>query len=567
MFGHDSFKAPALNTLSRVFELRDFVERAAQSNKTRPILAVIEELRWSITMDPAANETPVRQIVTSLLDSIAAAAASNNTNAIRDAVSQVNAISLTLGDYRSALEKKLREYVPSGKEKAKIANLAASYVVQLENEGFSKRFLHYQVETVLTNRFDRRKPIVCEATLQDFFNSFSGSVRKFNVFFRASEDVVSLTLASPFEKVEVSDRPNQHRYIEDPQLPQLVLLRDVEARDPISARDKAFELVRTVSAVSKYFSHGLELQTGSKFIVKDAATGDELVVKPPVSAMLRGTEKQTKEITEKQSAELSTGMNRLSQASRRFLFNALQYHKEALDSQSLENQLVDLWAAIEGFVPQPSDDRPRLNHYLDSILPTLGLVYPEKIFGYLGNALFHSSADIRNKISSLNVSGSFAVKSTALILCPEFKTECDEVCGLLDSHPLLRYRMFRSYEAFSSPERISKTLVSHNKKLEWHLSRVYNTRNTIMHSATALPYLETLVENLHSYVDILLSTTVHIAANSARGTSIKSILNLTREYEKFHREMLASSMRDGTTIKADNFASLVFGSGNPICRI
>ncbi len=567
VFGHDSFKAPALNTLSRSFELRDFIERAIDNKKTKPILAIVEELRWSIHNDPAIDALHTRKIIFSLLDSIVLATNSNQTNELKNAVSQANTISLSIGDYRRILENKLREFTPSGTDKAAITSLAASYVVQLENEGFSKRFLQYQVSQLLTKPFAQAKTIDPIIALDSFFASFNNKAKKFNVYFRSSDEIATLPAESPFTKVEPPGRPAKHAQIDDPLLAQLMALKEVDARDPIKARDKAFQLVRTYASVSKYFSHGLELRTGSNFIVQDLDEKTELVVKPPVSAMLRGTEKQSKEITEQQTMELSRAIQRLSPSSRQFLFNALQYHKEALDSQSLENQLVDLWAAIEGFVPQPIDDRPRLNHYLESMLPTLTLIYPEKIFGYLSNALFHSSPAIRTRISGIKIDGSFANKTTALILCSEFKTECDAVCNLLDSHPLLRYRMFRTYEAFSSPEKLQRTLASHRTKLAWHLGRIYNTRNTIMHTASALPYLETLVENLHSYVDHLLSTTIHVAANCARGTTIKSVLNLISAYESHHQDMLSEASINKTKIDASNFSALVFGAGNPICRI
>jgi hypothetical protein len=568
VFGHDSFKAPALNTLTRAFELRDFLDRAIISKKTKPILAIIDELRWSVHHDPAVEASSTRPIVLRLLDQIASAVSTDQPHSLKHALSEAVTITHALGDYRGAIETRLREVVPSGDEKAAIASLAASYVVQLEAEGYSKRFQQYQVKTLLSRQFGHSAPIDPKKAIQAFFKAFNGDSRKYDVFFQSSAVADAAFMEVWFSTVPDAEAPKTRLKIADSALPQLLKLKDLDAREPIAARNRAYIAVRSYVSIIKYFSHGSEFKTSTTFIVRDQKTGHELAVKPPVSAMLRGTEeKQSKDSDDKNIVRLSTGVHKLSQTSREFVLRALQYHGEALDSNSLENQLVDLWAAIEGFIPQPNDDRPRLTHYLDSMLPTLALVYPEKIFSYLSNALHYASTRVRNLILSLSVEGTFMQKCAALIVCPEFAKERDDVCKLLDDHPLLRYRMFRTYEAFCSPEKTLRTLQSHRKKMEWHLGRIYNSRNTIMHSATALPYLETLVENLHSYVDILLSTTVHYASKSARGgLTIKSILNLVNVYEQHHVGILEEYTKRNEKLSAKNYELIIFGANNPLCR-
>lgn len=44
----------------------------------------------------------------------------------------------------------------------------------------------------------------------------------------------------------------------------------------------------------------------------------------------------------------------------------------------------------------------------------------------------------------------------------------------------------------------------HQKKLSWHIRRLYRTRNLIVHDSGTMYDIETLVENCHSYVDEFL---------------------------------------------------------------
>ena len=50
--------------------------------------------------------------------------------------------------------------------------------------------------------------------------------------------------------------------------------------------------------------------------------------------------------------------------------------------------------------------------------------------------------------------------------------------------------------------------------------RIYRNRNLIIHNGESMPYLNLLIENLHSYVDDFLN---YILTNAAEGHSINSM--------------------------------------------
>ena len=137
----------------------------------------------------------------------------------------------------------------------------------------------------------------------------------------------------------------------------------------------------------------------------------------------------------------------------------------------------------------------------------------------------------------------------------------EHLYGMLDHHPLLRFRVFRTNQQFRSSERIRKTILDHKERVSWHLQRIYTTRNQIIHSAKALPYLRTLVENLHSYVDILLETLSIVGTQSSRRMSIAGALKLLSVHEATYVHSLQG---ENTRCSLADFRDLVFGDSNPL---
>jgi len=65
-----------------------------------------------------------------------------------------------------------------------------------------------------------------------------------------------------------------------------------------------------------------------------------------------------------------------------------------------------------------------------------------------------------------------------------------------------------------------------------------------MHSATSLPYLATLVENLHLYVDTLIRVISKVAHESRETLSIEGGLQYFAAWEKIRLEGLAHEDAD-----------------------
>jgi len=97
--------------------------------------------------------------------------------------------------------------------------------------------------------------------------------------------------------------------------------------------------------------------------------------------------------------------------------------------------------------------------------------------------------------------------------------------------------------------------------VSWHIQRIYTTRNQIVHSGEHLPYLSTLVENLHTYFDMLINSVVSTGVKSEATISISMVLKQLEVHEKGYLKQL-----EGEKVYCDNenFIDTLFGSDNPL---
>ncbi|GLZ21401.1 hypothetical protein Bpla01_49300 [Burkholderia plantarii] len=86
-----------------------------------------------------------------------------------------------------------------------------------------------------------------------------------------------------------------------------------------------------------------------------------------------------------------------------------------------------------------------------------------------------------------------------------------------------------------------------------------------MHSATAHGDLDVLVENLHSYLDILLNSVTRMTSAMGRKTTINATLKALSASEKTYLKSLDDEKDAALTI--NNFACVFFADANPLLTV
>jgi len=574
VFDHsdDSYKAPALNTFSRRLELRRLARLNDEASIGSSALeAFVDELEWSIKNDE-------------VLDSRKKSICHYHVKVIRSNMTtpdridrSITAITLSLGDYFEDCISKLKNLITSSpNEKKKIANLAATFVAQLEVEGFSRRYC-YHIKQKLVRKLQTEILLDIQATTENFFKAFTNPEQEYNVTLLATKNIERFKEVAQYFLCEIQKLgehnldPRQHAHREfkktaDPDS-CCVIFSKVRAREPIEARDNAVSLFNLFIASIGFQYHDLKIELGPLALVSDGVRLHINVGTSP-DPMHRNKKNpvqiNTQEIRE--FAEVLFGAHLTPLSTRRFI-NAVEFHRAALRSSIEHHQLVDLWAALEGLLPPPGKDSPRIRFFVANLVAPLCLTYPEKLFRQVLDEISTAETGLMDKVLSLPSGNTPLEKITLLITCSEFKEIQDKIAeDLAASNPLLMYRIWELSERFKSAKATRETLLSHRKKVAWHIERIYSTRNSIMHNAEALPYLGTLVENLHGYVDSLLSSIARVAINANTQTSINTALEhiLAHEADRLVELEQISRLNPGNECTTENAVRVIFGSTNPL---
>lgn len=87
----------------------------------------------------------------------------------------------------------------------------------------------------------------------------------------------------------------------------------------------------------------------------------------------------------------------------------------------------------------------------------------------------------------------------------------------------------------------------HEKKTAWHIQRIYRARNCIIHDGEDVQNIENLVENLHSYIDVLCSGIVQLLNNNNQNQTVMDAI-----YEMYIKEKLFEEWVENTDPTRDN---------------
>jgi hypothetical protein len=468
--------------------------------------------------------------------------------------------------YRAALEQRLKELLVENKEKAEIARVGRSWVTQLINEGFAAGNVFYSV----TQRFfsSEASPKISDLSeLDAFFASFGPEPGGWNVMFKVSPSFAGLeTVATELNIAISATAPaptstflGEKAFLENnPEGFLFAKVSPVKARDAVSARNRADDLLRTLANLGYLHAHRADFRWSPDALVYNAATQwvthlDEPtphVLKRPdcPAAMVGEFARKTYGILKRANFDV-TSTTRLAQI--------LDLHAAALKAPTPENQLLNFWAAIETLLPPPSEPG-RIAHIVRSASPLLCRAYPVKLIRHLLDTLRGCLPGRAEAVLARIPQGSNQFeKVAALVALKESERYRDELYKLCKPNPLLRFRLFSLFKGLSSAPAIRETIESHRRRVDWHVQRIYRSRNLLLHAGETLPYLGILIENVHSYLDRMLDLVRH-ALNVRRDlrTLDEALLEVNLDHSA-HMEVLLNAGKEHCT--PDTFLELLFG--------
>lgn len=570
----DSFKITTLNTVTRISELIFLTEHLIENSKPiKSIAAITSELLIETKKDPTISAYRNKNLIYEIVRKIDQLASSGKDENAKIILNNARLLMREASNYAEMLENEIKEALlqyskTNNNAKDKIWKCTNNYIISTISSGYSIKHVRHMVqETILNYIYKPRNYESKEAAINSFFDSFKNKdSKKYTVYtkVRGLNDEISnslLSLKAHYQELDPKKDKKYSTFLGEINDGYLISRRDdIEALDPYSAHEKAERYIEAIMSIYQYATHQNVRLPIEKSIVIDESDRP-YIVREKYNPMLLGLPIKGDDQIAKEISELARTVTSIPKNQSKRLINAITYHKAALDSPNQESRLVNLWAALEGLLPQPSGEKARIEHYLDLITPPLVLSYFERKLSYLAKNVMTQDVGAKNIISKININGTLYDKFVALICCEENNSIASELLSHLNKKPLLSFFLFNEHCNLKTADAIFRTISNHKSRIRNQISRIYINRNMIMHSAQSYAYKEQILENLHGYFDIVISSVVHLISKNSKLNVETSILKL-QHCETLYLENLQRNK--SSVCSTDNLHALLFGLENPI---
>lgn len=518
----DTYKPSAMNTALLVKEAVDTIAAIDAGIVMKPNLAhILKELCDNLQSDEVARGLmSVDEVgVINTLENIKSSDASITT------VAKLLLRQIPLPAYKDKNEELLKEELLGGGQKSKLRKLTRSYITTLLNSGYtaeyihrvSKKFFHYSPDRISGNE-----------AIDDYFSLFSNKATEHYVIYKAPSYLVEFSEAAKrlgleilenLENCPITEEDIRRHNIHLGSNEVFVFLEKIKGKEPNFIKIVSDSSVEAIQTLIGLYHHKESPKPINECLVKSATTG----ICTKIVKHLNPMHKCADAIPTVASKKLASFVKAfvLDKESFRKFHRSAELHSLALASESIENQMINLWIALESLVPSKTDkDLAQIDHLTLSITPFLNLEYINKLLIRFFKDLLHWNRKfIRELYKKIDAQG-ISSKTAHLLALPEYQNLRTELEASFGDFYLLKDRYEHLANLLSSPAVILSTLDNHQKRVAWQLRRIYRARNTIVHDGSTPSYAEVLVENTHDYLDSIMRWLMALAS---KDTTIISV--------------------------------------------
>lgn len=496
---------------------------------------IVEELYVSLQKDPSFREAddPTKYFVkyqdgkyriTSKISDLNYSELKNATFAIRTRFFQEN-------NYYELLKSKIIDIVLSNDQirQPELFRLVKSLLTELINSGYSTKYIHNTMNSLFWNPTEK---VDTPQLIHGFFSAFNFAFNEYQVIFVVNKRIIqqfvaimdNLELMDSLPKV--TNQESERRFLDKGNRYSFLRIK-TKALDPYSAARKAQEMLAVNMAFYRLYNHEYNydiydakcgVYDNSKFyyVTKNISgvSHTRMMTSQKISESMDISEKALNEVAKRRSFDDYTS-----------LIHAALFHSHSLSGTSSENQLLDLWAIFES-VLQISNKHTsdRINQVCMFLIPMLKRRYIYSLFWQLANDMKNFDEESYNEIVKDTIDDSMIVQRICeFILMPDNEAKIEVYLSKCEDFPLLKERINYYKEMLSTPKMVYDFVEKHADRVRWQVMRIYRNRNLIVHNGESMPYLDLLIENLHSYVDDFLSYVIH---NLSDGHTVNSMCQL-----------------------------------------
>lgn len=452
-----------------------------------------------------------------------------------------------LEKYKKKNEDLLIEIIEGDKNFSSIRSLARSYATTLLNLGFSseyiaditQKFFHYDGSRISSN-----------GVIKDFIEIFSHKAKSYRIIFKTKADIELYNESLSTFNVNVLKDINEidadlsnHKFAKGKD-EVFICVSEIKARDNYSAKNKAEYLLEMLSTIFGLFHHKEQLGWAKDCLIIDDTDKEVNRSRVRTNAMHKCIDQKQSRAAQKSNRFLSEFG--LEKNSFKIFSRSAELHSLALRSDSNENQMLNLWIALESIIPACNNDRlSNIEHIVNSTMPFLNLSYYQRLVARLTSDLFNWNRGQTKKILNQVQGEKQVIKVAKLLALPEYEQQKNELKDSFNDFHLLSDRFSYLEYVYSEPKNMLNGLESHTKRVGWQIRRIYRARNMIVHSGTTPTYIEMLIENIHDYLDHVIQRIIELVSDSQKILSIDQAFKLT--------EMTYKSLENTLTKKGQAF--------------
>lgn len=547
-YSMDTYKAPTLNIKLLLREYLETIEQIKEGIlKEKNEIPIFEEIVWCLENDRIAQKV----IGVSKCEELK----KNNGSYDKDMkrkICQLFLDKLSGWIYLGEIEKNLKSAIINDSKK-QIDVYSRCFVRELTVLGYDSRYIF-----ACLNRIFYAKRVNDISSLDTFFDCFESNKKTYTVYLTIHKELAKFSeLLSPelpensFCILEKDDIPKGIQKIDGYNVAEI---KNINAYDEYSAYDMARNIIGLLDHFYSFFRH-IEKSIYSNGFVK---TEDNKLkfIKEPVSGIEKA--KRTKSF-EKSSIGAVDLFDKATMNYENLykLSRVMEIHNMALAIRSPSNALLSLWSILELLLEKEENDndRSRIFNIIDLIMPYLKNSYIEKL---IVNLLFDlqrwNKKELSTILSEIEVGETDIEKLFVFVALEKYEDNRKELYKKLATFPLLRFRIFSLNQQLKKKNDINRMLDEHEKKVRWHLHRIYRARNCIIHDGDEIRNIDNLVENLLSYVNIISE---RIIQKLGRGGVHYTVSDAIVEEALQVKEYVAASEKI-KDINEDNFSIFLY---------
>lgn len=554
-FTIDSYKAPVLNSHSLCDEIIDVIEEINQGFlHEKAVESIKEELLWNLQNDPVAKII-LGYRYNGIYDEIKNA---ENPKKLKAIITPIK--NLFERNYLEVIKVEITKKIRYPKQKEKILNLSRLLISELTFYGYSQEYLHNMV----MQSFFSTQRIESLDHIEIFLNNFCFQEAPFDVFIKADEQFILIKELESLFDLEIKEEPDELRrgreeekdfFKYDENYPIYIKFSNIQALDPFNAHEICKIRLQHIKSLGALSNHKVKINWEEKALVYSKT--DFITVIDDFSSMLKVKDSDLSNMKSNIDEIISIIVN-LDVQSKYFIYNSLNLHLSAIESKNVENQLMNLWTALETLLPPPIQNDIRITHFLNSYESFLGRKYIQKlIIDLMSELRYELNDNLYNVLSKMSGDLTEFEKIASLIAIKKDNEPLrDEIYKKIGKNLRLRHKIFVLMNNLHKSDRIYELIKLHNKRIKWQLQRIYRARNLIVHKGGQLIYVNQLVENLHSYYHSIILLIKEIQTDFDTIESLETIFKLVKLEHEAHMELLKKSESEDCTI--ENFRMLLF---------